>query len=534
MLKEIFKPDSKKLNLWAGITIFAAVLLFLWLFEGWLFEVLHITILWEILKIIGLPLQIISMFGSLDILIIPLFFLTLLYIYILSCLLLYLVNKIKIIKWDAKKYAILFIIVILLFVVYGFSSLGWSDIFVPTADDSGATTEGVNEIVEANNKFAINLYSEICNETSKNIFFSPWSISSAVVMAYEGSGGQTANEIASVFDFPAEDNLRRSSYARMLNTLNKAGGKYQLNTANAIWLQKDYHFLKDYKDTISRYYLGEVNNLDFVNNPGDASSEINNWVSKNTNSKIREIVSPSMFNKESRAVLTNAIYFKGKWVNKFDRDDTKQENFTLTSGEKTKVPMMRLEDDDLDFNYAESDGIQILEMPYRGNNVSMLVLLPRTELTDMAKRKYEMKGKEPQTSNITELEAMLSAEKLDDWRSQLKPETVYIYMPKFTFETSYNLSDYLKKMGMELPFTRGADFSGMDGTQQLYIDNVLHKAYIDVYEEGTEAAAATSMGMGPIGMPEYTEFRADHPFIFLIQEKSTGNILFMGRVNNPS
>jgi serpin B len=478
----------------------------------------------EILKIIGLPFQLISLFSLkrtfLLPLLLPLFVLTIFWIYLLACLLLYLKTKITKNKWNAKKSIALGIILILCFVAYGFYNLGWGDIFIPTADDSGATIQGVNDITKANNQFAIDLYNKINKDSDKNIFFSPWSISTAMVMTYEGARGETAKEIEDVFHFPANDALRRSSYARILNTLNKAGGKYELSIANAIWLQEDYPFLEDYKDTINRYYLGKIKNLDFKNNPNGASFHINRWVSKNTNNRIRNIVSPEMFNEMSRAVLTNAIYFKGKWVRQFDRDDTKPEDFTLPSGKKIEVPMMRLEDEDLYFKYTEESGVQILEMPYQGDKISMLVLLPKTEISD-----------------INQLESELSAETLQAWRSMMRPTKVYIYMPKFTLETSYSLTDYLKRMGMNLPFTwPGADFSRMDGTEMLYINKVLHKAYIDVYEEGTEATAATGIfvSIGAIKVRiKPIIFRADHPFIFIIQEKETGNILFMGRVNNP-
>ncbi|MBW2976778.1 serpin family protein [Candidatus Woesearchaeota archaeon] len=449
----------------------------------------------------------------------------------------FLKNKLFDTRWNAKKLIALSIIIIVGIAIYGFSSFGWGDMFIPTADDSGATIQGVNDVAKANNQFAIDLYNKINKESNENIFFSPWSISTAVAMAYEGARGDTANEMQSVFHFPENANSRRSSYAKMLNTINKAGGKYKLSTANAIWLQKDYPFLKDYKNTISKYYLGEIKNLDFVNDPDKSSSDINNWVSKNTNNKIKKIVSPSMFNEYTRAVLTNAIYFKGKWEHQFDKDDTQPEDFTLESGAKIKVPMMRLTDEDLDFNYVESDGVQILEMPYQGDKISMLVLLPRKEITDpRLQARFEMEGTKPQLSNTTHLESILTEEKLQEWRSKLKSQSVYIYMPKYKFETSYSLTDYLKSMGMSLPFTwPGADFSGMDGTKMLYIDKVLHKAYIDVYEEGTEAAAATAVFMSfGSSMPHYVVFRADHPFIFIIQERETGNILFLGRVMDPT
>jgi serpin B len=507
--KEFLKPNRKKILLTIVLLLLAGALFFMMFFVG-----IPVPKGLTILKILGLPFNLASI-GMSWFSVILLFVLTIFWLYLVSSILILIKNIVVSIKWDAKKFIALAIIIVVGIVVYGFINLGFGDIFIPTADDSGATQQGIAEIVKANNQFAVDLYSKIGNESDKNVFFSPWSISDAIAMTYEGARGQTADEIKSVFHFPEDNNLRRSSFASILNTINKGSGKYELHTANAIWLQKDYPFLKEYKNTISRYYLGEVKNLDFVNNPSGSSNEINNWVAKNTNNKIKEIVSPDLFNPLTRAVLTNAIYFKGKWEHQFGKEDTKPEDFTLNSGEKVKVPMMSLTNDDLNFDYAEADGMQILEMKYQGDKISMLVLLPR--------------------SNITYLESILSEEKLQEWRSELRPETVYIHMPKYKFETSYSLTDYLKNMGMNLPFTwPGADFSGMDGTKMLYISDVLHKAYIDVYEEGTEAAAATVV-IGTFGaaMPHYVEFRADHPFIFIIQETDTGNILFLGKVVNP-
>jgi len=527
MLKEFFKPNWKKIVLTILLLLITGFMIFKLMSVGLL------NTLIPVVMVLGFPLVSSYMFGPIG-LIVGLI-VEILWLYLVSCILMKIIislkNKLSLIKWDAKKFVALGIIITIGFLVYGFFNFGWSDVFIATADDSGATTQGVNAVAKANNQFAIDLYNEINKDSNENIFFSPWSISTAVAMAYEGARGDTAIEMQNVFHFPVDDNSRRSSYAKMLNTLNKASGKYKLSTANTIWLQENYPFLEDYKDTISRYYLGEIKNLDFVKNPSGSSSKINSWVSKNTNNKIKEIVSPNMFTDLTRAVLTNAIYFKGKWEHQFDRDDTQPEYFTLESGQKIKVPMMKLIDEDLDFNYVESDGVQILEMPYQGDKISMLILLPRTE---MPNQRYEREEIQPQLSDINQLQSILSAEKLQEWRSKMRQQTVYIYIPKYTLETSYSLSDYLKSMGMILPFSDSADFSGMDGTNMLHIDEILHKAYIDVYEEGTEAAAATAVMMAATGLPNFVEFRADHPFIFIIQEKETGNILFMGRVNDPT
>jgi serpin B len=471
------------------------------------------------------------------------------WIYLIVCFIVWLVNKIRSklpkFRWNAAGIATIVVLLIAIFVGYGFLSLGWNDVLAEKADATGATQAGVQEISDANNRFAIDLYKKIATDPTKNnIFFSPWSISTAMAMVYEGAKGQTATEIQDVFYYPTDDQVRRSSYASMINNMNLAGGKYKLSVANSIWLQEDYPFLDSYKNTIREYYLGKVKNFDLAGDPQGASKEVNSWVSKNTNGKIKDIVSPGMFNEYSRAVLANAIYFKGKWVDQFDKDDTKPEDFTLKDGSKVTVDMMNLRDKDLSFNYYEGEGVQVLEMPYQGDKLSMIVILPTVEITDNMKQRMEYKmqryqegTEEPfKTMTMKELEANLTEEKISSWRENMKKNEVMIAMPKYSFETSYTLADHLKEMGMPLAFKwPGADFSGMDGTHELYIQKVLHKAYIDVYEEGTEAAAATVIMMGTMAaMPAPPiEFRADHPFIFLIQETSTGNIMFMGRVNDP-
>ena len=441
---------------------------------------------------------------------------TILWNYFISCIIAWVIRGVVSLINNYKKFMIPVVILLSIGIIYyGFANLGSSNVFVPTADDTGATPEGVALITKANNQFAINLYKQITYKTSDNIFFSPWSISYAMVIAYEGARGETANEIKRVFHFPINPQVRRSSYARMINVLNKNNGKYQLSMANSIWIQKDYPILDTYKDVLKRYYISEVSPINF-NNGVKASDKINHWVSKHTNNKIKNIVSPGMFDEYSRIVIANAIYFKGKWVHKFDREDTRLGIFKLNSGKKIKVLMMHLRNSKIDFRYTEQDSIQILEMPYQGGRISMLVLLPKE-------------------NNIQYLESILSERKIQEWRKNLKPTHVYITFPKFKFEKEYPMSSYLKNMGVKLPFKwPGANFSGIDGTDDLYIKDVIHKAYIDVYEEGTEAAATTVWtGSTGAALPPHVDFIADHPFIFILQEKETGNILFIGRVMKP-
>ena len=384
-------------------------------------------------------------------------------------------------------------------------------------DDTGATKEGVNAVVNANNQLAFELYSQF-NEESKdsNIFFSPYSISIALTMIYEGAKGQTAEEMQSVLHIPEDANVRRPNFARIFNEINKKEKKYKLSTANALWAQKDYSFLKEYTNNVEKYYGGKLTNLDFTRESEKSRQIINKWVEDQTNNKIKDLIPQGVLNAYTRLVLTNAIYFKGTWVKQFDEKDTKEEDFRIDSSNTVKVPMMRLIGDGVKFNYAETDEIQILEMPYHGEDLSMLIILP--------------KG-----NNFANIEKSITLEKLSEWKNMLNEQRVDIFIPRFKFKTKYFMAKALSDMGMPTAFGSTADFSGMDGTRDLFIQNVIHQAFVEVNEEGTEAAAATGVVMGITSVgPRIPIFRADHPFIFIIQESETGNILFLGRVSDPS
>ena len=385
----------------------------------------------------------------------------------------------------------------------------------PQTDDTGSTQSGIQQVVNANNEFAFDFYSEINKQEEGNIFYSPYSISAALAMTYEGAKGQTAEEMKSVFHFP-ESNILRPNFASIYNEINEKDKEYQLSTGNALWAQQDYQFLPDYLATVEKYYGGKAANLDFVRESEKSRQTINSFIEQQTNDKIKDLIPQGGLNVDTRLVLTNAIYFKGTWVKQFDKSDTRDQDFTTISGQKVKTPMMQLTGDDAEFNYAETDDIQILEMPYDGEDLSMLVLLPKE-------------------NNLETVEEFLTNEKLSEWKNLLSEQRVDIYVPKFKFETKYFMVETLSNMGMPTAFTDSADFSGMDGTQRLLIQNVIHQAFVEVNEEGTEAAAATAVVVGiESGGPRIPVFRADHPFIFIIQEKGTGNILFMGRVADPS
>ena len=376
-------------------------------------------------------------------------------------------------------------------------------------DDSEATPEKVSAVVNANNEFAFDLYSKYKDEKEGNIFFSPYSISTAMAMTYEGARGQTAKEIQSVFHFP-EESIRRPGFARLYNEINKKDKEYQLSTANALWAQEDYKFLDEYFSTIKRYYDGDVTNLDFIKETEKSRVTINKWVEDQTKNKIKDLIPRGSITYDTRLVLTNAIYFKGEWVLQFDKKKTREADFKVSPEKTVKVQMMGLTGDKAKFNYAKTWELQILEMPYEGDELSMLVILPRENLESID----------------------INNEKLNELRGMLRETKINVYMPKFKFETKYFMAKDLIEMGMPTAFSMGADLSGMTGNMDLFIDKVIHQAFVEVNEEGTEAAAATAVIVAlKSSISDY--FMADHPFMFIIQQKDTGNILFMGRVVDP-
>lgn len=374
--------------------------------------------------------------------------------------------------------------------------------------------QDLGSVVDANNQFAFELYSQYKSRDG-NIFFSPYSISSALAMTYEGARGKTADEIQSVFHFPKDESARKESFLKIYNQINKKDKKYQLHTANALWAQKNYLFLEDYFKSVEKYYGGKITNLDFVKETEKSRLTINKWVEGQTNDKIKDLVPPGSVDRDTRLVLTNAIYFKGFWLKQFDKKDTEEEDFRVSSGKTVKSRMMHSTGKGAEFNYAETDKLQILELPYEGKELSMLILLPKE-------------------NSLESIEDSLNAEKLSELKSLLRKEEVDVYIPKFTFETKYFMAEDLCKMGMPTAFLVSADFSGMTGKRDLFISEVIHQAFVDVNEEGTEAAAATAVVMiKTVVLGGIKTFKADHPFIFIIQERETGNILFLGRVVNP-
>ncbi|MEA3230052.1 MAG: serpin family protein, partial [archaeon] len=269
-----------------------------------------------------------------------------------------------------------------------------------------------------------------------------------------------------------------------------------------------------YFNITENYYGGKATNMDFKEDSEGSRMIINGWVEAQTNDRIKDLIPPGVIDSMTRLVLTNAVYFKGDWILKFDESRTREADFRVTKEKTVKAQMMSLTGEKAIFNYAETEDIRILELPYKGSELSMLILLPKED-------------------DLGALEHLLNTESLNRWKSMLREKKIDVYMPRFKFETKYFMAEDLKDMGMPSAFSSAADFSAMTGKRDLYISQVIHQAFVEVNEEGTEAAAATAVVM-KVKAVMSDIFRADHPFIFIIQEKDTGNILFLGRVADPA
>jgi serpin B len=284
--------------------------------------------------------------------------------------------------------------------------------------------------------------------------------------------------------------------------------------ANALWGQKGYAFRNEFLELLKANYGAGLREADFVKAAEDARRQINRWVEEQTKDKIKDLIPPGVLNAMTRLVLTNAIYYKAPWQHPFYEAVTKEDEFQVTPDQKVKVPMMSQA---AGFKYLDGGDFQLLDMPYKGGNQSMLVLLPK------------------KVDGLSQLEKSLTAQNLESWLAKSRLQQVQVAFPRFKFTREFELNKTLSAMGMPLAFSDKADFSGMDGTKELYISNVIHKAFVDVHEKGTEAAAATAVVMEAKSAPPVAKqvFKADHPFVFVIRDHGTGSILFLGRVTNP-
>ena len=372
-----------------------------------------------------------------------------------------------------------------------------------------------NRIAEALNQFGIACYRELDSRRG-NLIFSPFSISSALSMTLAGARGNTAAEIAAVLhqNYPdAQYPAALMALANQLSARANSGGNQFLN-ANGLWVQKGFSIEPDFQRTLETTYAAPLTSLDFRRNLEPARAAINSWTDEHTKGKIHELFGPGSLDGRTRLILTSAVYFFGKWELPFPSKGTAPATFKPGSGGAVQTPFMH---QTATFGYAETASLQILEMRYAGTGVAWDVLLPKTE------------------NGIRSLEDSLTPENVAGWLGSLSPRTVEVVMPKFRAEAEFSLRDGLSRMGMPSAFGP-ADFSGIDGRRDLALADVVHKAFVDVSEEGTEAAAATGAIAVLVSavIPEHTVFRADHPFLFMIRDTRTGLILFAGRLADPS
>lgn len=379
-----------------------------------------------------------------------------------------------------------------------------------------ATDQETAELVIGNSAFAFDLYQEL-KDGGGNLFYSPYSISMALAMTYGGARQGTEGEMADAMHYSLPQSQLHPTFNSLdtsLNAYSQGEDAFQLNIANAIWGQAGYEFLPEYLDLLAEQYGAGLRTLDFAEDPEGAAEAINAWVSEETEGKIEDLVSPGLLNSFVRLVLTNAIYFNGQWLLQFEEEATQDEGFSLLDGSKVQVPMMSQTDS---FDYGQGDGYQAIKLPYQGAPVSMLFILP-------------------EEGRFEEVEGRFSPALMDEVASNMVYRPVELSVPKFTFESEFNLSETLAQMGMPAAFGGEADFSGMTGNRDLNISDVVHKAFVAVDEEGTEAAAATAVIMAEMAampMDDAVIMKLDRPFLFLIRDDDSGTILFAGRVLDP-
>lgn len=386
---------------------------------------------------------------------------------------------------------------------------------------SAADNDPSRLVADAGNRFARDLYARL-SEKPGNLFFSPHSIHAALTMTAGGAHGNTSVEMAGVLGLPAIAEPTHAGYDQLFKALSNRrkegdGADHTLAVANALFAQQEFPFRDDYIRLTREKYQAGLFNVDFVSRTEPTRVQINEWVSRQTRNKIADLFAPGVLNSQTRMVLVNAIYFKGAWLTAFPKAATRDEMFHVTGEIAKKTPMMHVTKK---FGYRETDTVQALELPYRGNALSMWVLLPK------------------ERNGLAKFEKTMTTDVVRELTARAASREVIVSMPRFKMTQEFSLSDTLKAMGMKEAFAAGqADFGGMTDKDDLYLQAVVHKAFVDVTEEGTEAAAATGVAIGVTSMPVRQEpvvFKADHPFVFLIRHNQTGAILFMGRLSEPS
>jgi len=376
----------------------------------------------------------------------------------------------------------------------------------------------VPELIDGNTAFALDLYRQLFDQ-SHNLFYSPHSISLALAMTHAGARGNTERQMADALHFQLAQERLHGAFNALDQALASRGQevekdqRFQLNVANALWGQQDFAFLAAFLDTLAENYSAGMRLVDYQSAPEAARQTINEWVEQQTKSRIQNLLPAGSITPLTRLVLSNAIYFNAAWMHPFEESATKDGDFYLLDGETVTVPMMRQSER---LGYYEGEGYQAVELPYIGGEMSMVILLP-------------------DASTFDAFALGMDAEQLREIVERIASQQVMLTMPRFEYDSGFELKKALMSLGMVEPFSMAADFSGMTGKPELFIDDVYHKAFVAVDEEGTEAAAATAVVMQLTAAPAMSvEVTVDRPFMFLIRDIETGAVLFLGHVVNPT
>ncbi len=377
-------------------------------------------------------------------------------------------------------------------------------------------SETAHRVADGNNRFALDIYRALSSSSGagENLLVSPFSISTALAMTYAGARGETAAQMESVLHFDQPPESLHPAYGELLRDLKGSRDGYQLNVANRLFGQDSYPFKTEFLDLVADDYAAPLEELDFYTAAEAARVHINEWVEGETNQRIKNLLPQGTVTRDTRLVLTNAIHFDGQWKHQFREEATRDAPFFRLDGEQETVSMMFQQES---FSYAELEGFQMLEMPYAGDDLSMVVMLPES------------------IDGLASLEQSLTPALLDESFAALRQRDVLVSLPKFTFDNSFQLRSVLAELGMTDAFGSQADFTGI-ADANLSISDVVHKTFIDVNEEGTEAAAATGVVIGVTSVvwnPPPVEFRADRPFLFALRDTHSGSLLFLGRVTQP-
>jgi serpin B len=383
-----------------------------------------------------------------------------------------------------------------------------------TAVAAGSAVTADNDATAAVNRLAADLYRLLAGN-DENVCFSPYSVSTAFAMTFAGAEGDTADQMRRALHF--SDDIHRSNAVLAHEIMGAPEGAGELRAANSIWPRREYVFRGAFRKILEESYATEVYPQDFAKDPESARLAVNNWVEEKTAQKIRDLLAPGSVREDTALVLVNAVYFNASWLNPFQEADTSPERFAAPGGARETPTMKKTET----LSYYEGASFHAIRMPYRRGVFSMTILLP-----------YEGRS-------LGDLESELSYDLFRAIEGASQKRSVEVWLPKFKAESLFSLNDAMRALGIEDAFMPGkADFSGMNGARDLFISEAVHKAFIEVEEKGTEAAAATAIGMRATAAPlfdaeEPLPFHADRPFVYLVSDEISGAILFMGKVVNP-